>query len=142
MLVVLDLNAWNHFVAIKMLRWYQIPQPYTPNHLGVVGLIQVLCGVHYYVKVTTPNTFFSKEGSKRTNLTCTLMILWGNKGKDPPEVIVVLRRQFLQKHSELLQLLWQVFFPAKKDLILDELASGSLLLWMLSTHPAALNQSL
>lgn len=66
----------------------------------------------------------------------------GNKGTAPPEVIVVLRRQFLQKYSELLQLLWQVFFPTKKDFILGELANGSLLLWKLSTHPAALNQSL
>lgn len=62
----------------------------------------------------------------KTSLTRSLTILWCNKGEAPPEVIVVLRWQFLQKYSQLLQLLWQVFFSTKKDLVLDELASGSL----------------
>lgn len=57
-IVVHDLTTRNHFVAIIKLRWHQILQPYTPNHQRVVGLIQVLCGFHYCVKVMTPQTYF------------------------------------------------------------------------------------
>lgn len=67
------------------------------------------------------NTCFSKNGLKgqqrtqlKANLTCNPMILWCKEGEAPPEVVVVLGWQFLQKYSELLQLLWQVFFPTRK----------------------------
>lgn len=51
-----------------MFRWYQILQPYIPSHPGVVGMIQVLCGVHYYVKVAMPQAHFPQRGLTKDKL--------------------------------------------------------------------------